>query len=97
MVVPNDARVGDVFEVPFSTPNVCRDCSVKPEVLQEVAPLMRTLRGHSLCIHARVEDEASGFIGDRVTPPSQSDTDALMHNAKPLFECAEVGYMRGGH
>ena len=86
-------RVG----VPFSTPNVCRVCSVKPEVLEEVGLLMRTLRGHSLCIHVRVDDEASGFIGNTKTTGSQKHTNALMDNAKPIFECAEVGYKRRGH
>ena len=84
-------RVVTVLVVLFSTPTVCRVCSVKPEVLEEIAPLMRTLQGHALCVHARVDDVASGFIGNGVTTASQSVTDALMLNAKPMFECAEVG------
>ena len=64
---------------------------MKPEVLEEVASLMRTLQGHALCIHARLDDEASGFIGNGVTTVAQNVTDAMMLNAKPLFDCAEVG------
>ena len=89
--------VGVVLEVPLSTPDVCCVCSVKPEVLEVVAPLMRTLRGHSLCIHARVDDTESGFNGDKVAKESEKNGNALMHTAKPVFECAEVGYMRRWH
>lgn len=70
-------------------------CSVKPEVLQDVAPLMRTLRGQALCVHVRVEDYESGFIGHGVDMGSEKHGNSLVLNAKPLFACAEVGYMRG--
>lgn len=96
-VVPTVACGTRFGTAPFSTPPfvVPCVCSVKPQVLQEVAPLMRTLRGHSLCIHARVEDDEAGFDGNKTVQNSEQYGNSLMLNAKPIFECAEVGYMRG--
>ena len=89
-------RVGfeSIYEspIPFSEEqNVCFVCSVKPEVLDEIAPVMRKLQGHSVCVHARVDDKMSGFTSNEEIKVSQNDTDALLWNAKPLFDCAEVG------
>ena len=66
-------------------------CRVKPEVLEEVAPLMRTLQGgKSICIHARVDDWASGFNTNKEIEMTKNATNALMQNGKTLFDCAEV-------
>lgn len=66
---------------------------MKPNVLDEVAPAMRALKGNSLCIHARVDDKDSGFFGsdeEAIRDENIEIADTLVRKWKTLFDCAEV-------
>lgn len=71
----------------------CFGGSVKPHVLDRVAPAMRSVQGSSLCIHARVDDENSGFFltnEEAIANENIAIEDGLVERWSSMFNCAEV-------